>query len=300
MSIKDKLGNGLSENEPLANHTNFKIGGPARYFFVAQNDEDLIKAVKAAKDLNLAYFILGGGSNILVSDKGFDGLVIKMQNVKIKMQNDNLKLKNCLITAGAGVKLSELIKLALDNGLIGMEFLAGIPGNVGGAIYGNAGAWGKGISDFVKEVKVFDGNEIKIIKKEEADFSYRHSRFKETKEIILEATLELTKGDVEISKQKIKEILEKRHANQPYQMPCAGCTFKNPSADQPAAFLIEQCGLKGKTIGGAQVSEKHANFIVNTGQAKASEVRELTELIKKEVKNKFGVDLEEEIILVGF
>lgn len=295
MSIRE-LPN-LLENKPLAKYTNFKIGGPAKYFLVAKDEDDLVKAIKTAKEEAMPYFILGGGTNILVSDGGFNGLVIKIQNSK-------LEIKNCLVTVGAGVKLSNLIDEALKNGLTGMEFLAGIPGNVGGAIYGNAGAWGQGIGDLVKEVKIFNGDEIKIIKKDQADFSYRHSRFKNPpasgREIILEATLESTKGDVDASKQKIKEILDKRHGSQPYQMPCAGCTFKNPSADQPAALLIEQCGLKGKTIGKAQISEKHANFIINLGGATAADVRELTELIKKEVKLKFGLDLTEEIILVGF
>ncbi len=298
------------ENEPLANHTNFKIGGPARYFFIAENEEDLVKAVKAAKELNLPYFILGGGSNILVSDEGFDGLVIQIKDLKLKIEDN-------LVTVGVGVKLSNLIDEALKNDLVGLEFLAGIPGNVGGAVYGNAGAWGQSIGDFIKEMKVFNGETVKVIKKAEADFSYRHSRFKETREIILEIILELKKGDVEASKDKIKEILDKRHANQPYQSPCAGCTFKNvPIAkinlvknnllqfasfkEIPTAYLIEQCGLKGKTIGGAQVSEKHGNFIINTGNAKASEVLELVKFVKEKVRERFGVELEEEIILVGF
>lgn len=314
--LKESLGNGLLENEPLAEYTNFKIGGPAKYFFVANNEEDLVKAVKVAKEIGLSYFILGGGSNILISDKGFDGLVVKTDNQKLEI-NDNI------VVAGAGVKTIKLVETARDNGLTGLESLAGIPGTVGGAVYGNAGTF-QGIGDFVKEVKIFDGEEIKIVNKEEAGFRYRHSRFKETKEIILEVTLELARGDIEASKQQIKEIMDKRYTTQPCNSPCAGCTFKNVSIEKfnkeivkqyglekvlrqmagkrevPTAYLIDQAGFKGKTVGGAQVSEKHANFIVNTGNAKAKDTKELISIIKKEIKEKFKVDLEEEIIEVGF
>lgn len=310
--LKETLGQGLLINEPMALHTNYKIGGPAAAFLTVKTTDELVKAVKAAKDLNYPFFILGGGSNILVSDNGFPGLVIKLDNQEIKVNGN-------IIVVGVGAKTIKLVETARDNDLVGLEPLAGIPGNVGGAIYGNAGTT-KGIGDFIKEVKVFDGQEIKTLSREEADFKYRDSRFKKTKEIILEATLELGKGDMEASKKEIKEIMDKRYATQPYNSPCAGCTFKNVPIDNfsqeiidkygldkvskgkevPTAYLIDQAGLKGKSLGGAQVSEKHTNFIINTGNAKAEDVMQLTEMIKKEIKDKYQVDLENEIILVGF
>ncbi|MFH1173391.1 MAG: UDP-N-acetylmuramate dehydrogenase [bacterium] len=314
--LKIRLGDSLLINEPLASHTNFKIGGPAACFLLAKAEDELINAVKTAKELAYPYFVLGGGSNILVSDQGFPGLVIKVDIQK-------LEVKDNTIIAGAGIKTIKLVESARDNGLTGLEPLAGIPGTVGGAIYGNAGTY-KGIGDLVKEVKVFDGENIKTITKEEADFKYRHSRFKDTKEVILEATLQLERGDIEASKKEIKEIMDKRYATQPYNSPCAGCTFKNVPLERfnkeiiaeydlekvlgqmvgkrevPTAYLIDQAGLKGRSIGGAQISDKHTNFIINTGQATAKDVLELTKIIKKEIKDKFKVDLEEEIILVGF
>jgi UDP-N-acetylmuramate dehydrogenase len=304
----------IKEGVPLKGYTTFKIGGSARYFLVAKNKEDLKNAILWAKKKKLPFFILGGGSNVLFSDKGFNGLVIKMQNTQYGIRNTN-------VIAGAGVPLQKLVLEAVKKGLSGLENLAGIPGTLGGAIWGNAGAFEREIGDLVEEVKVLDVGgsklEVKKLKKEDCKFGYRNSIFKRRKNwIILEATLKLEKGNKKEIEEKIKEILKLRKEKQPLELPSAGSVFKNvpikkvPKKIQekfnekikngflPAGVLIEAAGLKGFQIGGAKISEKHANFIVNTGEAKARDVLKLIELIKKRVKKKFKIELKEEIVLV--
>ena len=306
----------IKEKIPLKEYTTFKIGGLARYFFVAKSREDLKNAILWAKKKKLLFFILGGGSNILFSDKGFKGLIIKMQNSKCK-------IKNTKVVAEAGVLLQKLVLETAKKGLSGLENLAGIPGTLGGAIWGNAGAFGREIGDLVEEVKVLDVGssklEVKKLKKEDCKFGYRDSIFKKRKNwIILGATLKLKRGKRKEIEEKIKEILRLRKEKQPLEFPSAGSVFKNVPIEKvskrirekfrekikdgllPAGVLIEAAGLKGVQIGGAKISEKHANFIVNVGNAKASDVKELIEKIKKEVKKKFKIQLEEEIKLVGF
>ncbi len=269
---------GLKENISLAKHTSFRIGGLAKYFFIAKTKKDLIKAIKASKQFNLPFFVLGGGSNILVSDKGFDGLVIKFETPK----------------------LSDLIKLSLENNLTGLEWLVGIPGTIGGAIHGNAGANGKSMKDIIKEVEVYNikKNKIEKFSNKDCKFKYRNSIFKNDKNlIILFAEIELEKGDSKKSKQIIKEILKDRIEKIPKGY-SAGSIFKNPKG-YSAGELIEKCDLKGKKIGGAQVSFQHANFIINfTGKAKAEDVMNLIKLIKSVVKDKTGIKLEEEIVFL--
>jgi len=278
-------------NEPLAKHTTFKIGGPADLFIEVTRETELIKLIKLIKKLKIPYFVLGGGSNILVADEGFRGIVIKIANCE-------WRISNFRIIAGAGVSLGELVKLAAKNSLAGLEFAAGIPGTVGGAVRGNAGAWQQAIGDRVTRVKVLTpAGRVKWLKAADCQFSYRQSRFKKTKEVILEVELKLEKGDKKEIEAKIKENLGKR-ASQPKE-PSAGCIFVNPKPAS-AGELIEKCKLKGKKIGDAQVSPKHANFIVNLGKAKAQEVIKLIKLIKKKVKEKFGINLEEEICFLGF
>jgi len=310
----------IKEKIPLKEYTTFKIGGPARYFFVAKNKEDLKNAILWAKKKKLPLFILGGGSNVLFSDNGFKGLVIKIQNSNLKIQNENSKFK---IICGAGLPLMKLVFKSSEIGVTGLENLAGIPGTLGGAIWGNAGAFGREIGNLVEEVKVLDVGswklEVKRLKNKDCKFGYRDSIFKRKKNlIILEATLKLKKGKRKEIEEKIKEILRLRKEKQPLEFPSAGSVFKNVPIEKvskrirekfrekikdgflPAGVLIEAAGLKGVQIGGAKISEKHANFIVNVGNAKASDVKELIEKIKKEVKKKFKIQLEEEIKLVGF
>jgi len=344
-NIKQKLPN-IQENIPLKNYTTFKIGGPAKYFFIAKNEKEIKKAVKTAKELNLKYFILGGGSNILISDKGFDGLVIKTQNSRLRFQKNfggQAKLKT--IYVDAGVKLGELVKFSVDNNLIGIEWAAGIPGTLGGAIRGNAGAFGKSMADIIQEVTTLNKdlrftiydlparnvslsrNAISTARRRSdtgrrnIKYGYRNSIFKSNKDIILSAILKLEKGDSEISKKKIQEYLQKRKSIQPLEYPSVGSVFKNilfseisleafkkcPKIKQfrqagkiPAGWLIENAGLNGKKIGDAQISEKHSNFIINTGNARAEDVVILISLIKQKVRNKFDLQLMEEIEYIGF
>jgi len=298
--------NGLKENISLAKFTSFNIGGRAKYFFEGNNKREIIKAVSLAKQEDLPFFILGGGSNLLVDDKGYQGLVIKIQNSGLKIQKENSNFK---VAAGAGTSLSLLVSNAAENGLSGLEWTVGIPGTLGGAIYGNAGAFGKSMKDVVKEVEVFDAKDlqVKIYSLEDCRFDYRESIFKKDKNlIILSAVLELKKGEKKEIENKMKRYLSERKKKQPMGFACAGSVFKNPSFAQTsrrfmtdrelsAGELIERCGLKGRSIGGAKISEKHANFIINLGKAKFSDVRRLIDLIKKRVRSKFGIELEEEL-----
>jgi UDP-N-acetylmuramate dehydrogenase len=306
----------IRENVLLRDYTTFKIGGPARYFFVAQSKEKLKNAILWAKKKKLPFFILGGGSNVLFSDKGFNGLVIKLQNTQYEIRNTK-------VVAEAGVPLQKLVLETAKKGLSGLENLAGIPGTLGGAIWGNAGAFGREIGNLVEKVKVLNVRssklEVKKLRNKDCKFGYRDSIFKRKKNwIILEATLRLKRGKKKEIEEKIKEILRLRKEKQPLEFPSAGSVFKNVPIKKvpkeirekfkekikdgflPAGVLIEAAELKGFQIGGAKISEKHANFIVNVGKAKASDVKELIEKIKKEVKKKFKIQLEEEIKLVGF
>ena len=267
----------FKRNILLKNYTTFKIGGPAEFFFEAKTRESLIKAVGLAKERKLPFFILGGGSNLLVSDKGYKGLVIIFQFASFNLQKNK-------IIVGAGARLANLVNY-------GLEWAAGIPGTVGGAIYGNAGAFGESMGDEVKSVEVFDANngKIKVFKNKDCHFAYRRSVFKKKKNlIILSAEIEAGRSNLE----KVKEYLDYRIQRHP-QLPSAGSIFKNPGKT-PAAILIHQAGLTGKKIGQAQISDKHSNFIVNLGNAKAEDVKELINLAKKTLKNKFKIILEEE------
>jgi len=290
----------IKENILLAKYTTFKIGGRAKYFLVAKTKDELIEGVKFARQKDLPFFVLGGGSNLLVSDKGYNGIAIKIKNQKLKIKNKNKKTK--IIEAEAGVKLDDLVKLAAENSLAGIEWAAGIPGTVGGAIYGNAAAFGKSMSEIIKEVEVFDTFELKIknYRLKDCKFDYKESIFKKNKNlIILSCIISLKKGNKKEIKEKIKYFLDYRERHHPLNLPSAGSVFKNPP-EMSAGELIEKCGLKGKRIGEAQISPKHANFIVNLGGAKAEDALELIKLIKKQVKKKFGIELEEEIQYLGF
>jgi UDP-N-acetylmuramate dehydrogenase len=308
----------VEKNVLLKNHTTYKIGGPAKYFFVAKNKEELIKAIKVAKKLNIPFFVFGGGSNLLVSDSGYDGLVIKINISDISFDKN-------IISAGAGASLSDLNAKATEKNLSGLEWVVGIPGaTIGGAIFGHAQAFRKKISDNVKSVQVLnlESLEIKNFTKEECSFSLKNSVFKESKKyIIISAVLELQEKNSEEIKNSIKENLNYRKTNHPTDFPSAGSTFVNPEIiidDKnlllkfqelneynknkliPAGYLISKCGLSGKKIGDAQISEKHANFILNLGQAKAKDVLSLINLAKKEVKKIFGIELETEVQFLGF
>ena len=290
---------GLRRNVPLADYTTLKIGGPAQYFFAAKTKQDLVKAIKTAKKIKLPFFILGGGSNLLIADEGYNGLIIKIQNAKFKMQNENSRFK---IICEAGTPLPLLASKVVKNNLSGLEWSVGIPGTIGGAIYGNAGAFGGSMAEVVKSVEVFDIKDLRFKTYDSRDckFGYRDSIFKKNKNlIILSAILELKRDDKREIENKVKRNLERRKKSQPLGFPTAGSVFKNPSGVS-AGELIEKCGLKGKRIGNAQISKKHANFIVNLGNARAKEVISLINLIKRQIKNKHKITLKEEIQFLGF
>jgi UDP-N-acetylmuramate dehydrogenase len=281
---------GVKKNISLKNYTTFRIGGKAKYFFVAKNREQLFFAILTAEKNKLPFFILGGGSNILVSDKGFNGLIIKVGN-------NNWALRKNKIFGGAGVNLSKLVNIAKENNLSGLEWAAGIPGTLGGAIYGNAGAFGVSMKDIIKSVEVFDTKKGKtvLLENQKCKFSYRDSIFKKNKNlIIISAEITLLKSSYKKITKRINEFLEYRINFQPLNFPSAGSVFKNPQR-KSAGELIEKANLKGTMVGGAKISEKHANFIVNSKNAKSKDVENLINLIKKTIKKNFGIILEEEI-----
>lgn len=293
---------GVKKNISLSKFASFKIGGPAKYFFIVKTKEDLIRAIKAAKKLKTPFFVLGGGNNLLISDKGYKGLVIKMKNEKLKIKNKNKKSKIIKVEAEAGLPLGRLVNLAFRNKLSGLEWATGIPGTVGGAVCGNAGAFGKSMEDTVKTVAVLDfknkNEKVEIFKNRQCKFNNRDSVFKNKKNlIIVSVEMQLKKGKKKAIENKMKECLEYKKKTQPLDYSSAGSIFKNPPG-YFAGELIEKCGLKGKKIGEAKISEKHANFIVNLRKAKAKDVRKLMELAEKKVKNKFKVVLKEEIEII--
>lgn len=290
--VKEFFKGNISISEPLSRFTTFRIGGPADYYLEPKDRDDLMKLIKYLKEINYPYIIIGNGSNILISDDGIRGAAINLEFGFTKIE----VMKN-KVFAEAGIRLSKLVDVCIEHSLVGIENLAGIPGTLGGAILMNAGAYGGEISDYIKVVEVLEGTEIKFLKKEECGFSYRKSNLEG--KIILSAEFELPFGDKTKAKERRKELLLKRNQSQPVELPNAGSIFKNPSGDY-AARLIEQAGLKGLTIGGAKVSEKHANFIVNFNNAAANDVLELMKVIQQTVFQKFGIMLEPEIKMIGF
>ncbi|MDF1497880.1 MAG: UDP-N-acetylmuramate dehydrogenase [Patescibacteria group bacterium] len=333
MSIK------IQKNIPLSKYTSFKIGGPAKFFCVVENVEEIKEAVEYARENKLAVFVLGGGSNLLISDKGFDGLVIRITNYELRIKNNE-------IFVGSGLSLAKLVSESVKNNFTGLEWAAGIPGTVGGAIVNNAGAYGKCMGDVVESVEILEyktpsfkkragmisktgitnyESRIAKLNNKQCNFSYRNSLFKkEKKYIVLNAILKLSKGKEVENRKMILEILKSRKEKQPLEYPSAGSIFKNPVIENehlkklvkkypelstmeiqprytiPVGWFIEELGLKGKKIGGAMISEKHGNFIVNINNAKAEDIIILTSLIKQKVRDNFGVQLKEEIEYVGF
>ncbi len=325
MSIK------IKKNVLLAPLTTFKIGGPARFFIEARNQAELEEALEYARENGLDFFVLGGGSNLLVSDNGFEGMVIKLQIVNCKLQVNKIE-------CGAGANLMTVVKKSAEQGLSGLEWAGGIPGTIGGAVRGNAGAFGGEMSQLVENVKVLEISNwffkdkklkpkfqnknfvLKNFTNKQCQFAYRESIFKKNKNlIILSATLSLRSGNKEEIKKKIQEIISSRAFKQTKKF-SAGSFFINPKVDNlelirrfetekktksrdgklPAGWLIEEAGLKGKKIGGAQVSNENGNFLINTGRATAEDVIILASLIKQKIRSRFGVQLIEEIQYLGF
>jgi len=280
----------LKENVLLSEYSTFRIGGLARYLIEVDNVRDLKKAIQKALELNLQFIVIGSGSNILFSSKGYNGLVIVFKSSNTFSINDNL------IEVDASVPLNYVVNKL--NNYTGLEWAVGIPGTVAGAINGNAGAFGGEISELIKQVKVLEVKDNQIIEKdfsrEDCKFSYRNSIFKNNPNLIIaSAILELKKDSEENVKQRIKNNLSKRISKQPKGF-SIGSIFKN-GENFSAGELIERAGLKGLQIGDAKISDEHANFIINLGKATSDDVLELIKIIKKEVKEKFSIDLEEEI-----
>jgi len=282
----------INKEVNLAKFTSFKIGGEAEFFAVPKNTGQLGKILVFAKNKKIPVHILGEGSNILVSDNGVKGIVIKIDGKYFK----ELYKRQDWLVVGSGIKLSRLVLFAKEKGLGGLEFLAGIPGSVGGSLVGNAGAWGSSIGDFVDQVCVlsYDGKK-KLLNKDDLKFSYRLSNL--GKYIVLWARLKLAKEDKDKIYAKIREYLLRRKKSQNDFLPSAGCIFKNPSAAAPAGKLIDLCKLKGKRKSKAMISKTHANFILNLGDAKASDVLWLMDLIRNKVKSRFDIELAEEVKL---
>lgn len=311
------------ENEPLSRHTYFKIGGPARLFFEAKSLDDLKLAAATAKENKIPFVILGGGANVLISDKGFNGLVIKNRADGIKLvglkgtiDKTGTGIKNALVWAASGTPMNQLARFTIDQGLEGLEFLLSVPGTVGGGIKINA--------HFEVEKGDFLGNhlvsalllnpktgEVKNVDSTYFEFSYDHSKIQESGEIVLEAVFRLDRSeDPKDIWQKAMDNVKRRNQEQPIGVACSGCIFRNiehddavrlstPNLTTSTGYIIDSLGLKGTKVGGAEVSRHHANFILNTGGATASDVIELINLIKAKAKETYGLDLKEEIFLIG-
>lgn len=281
------------QNEPMRAHTTFKIGGEADIFIIPASPAALIYAVKKCNELEIPYFILGNGSNLLVSDGGIEGAVISLSGIN-GISSDGEK-----ITCGAGAMLSSVCLKALSLSLTGLEFAYGIPGTAGGALYMNAGAYGGQMADVIESAECLTATgEIKTLKKENMQLGYRSSVFKNGGLIIISLTFALKKGDKAEIKAEMDELLNRRKQKQPLEYPSAGSTFKRPEG-YFAGALIEKNGLKGLTVGGAQVSEKHAGFVINRGGATAADVKALIGKIQKKVFENDGVMLEPEVIFKG-
>lgn len=308
----------LQHNYYLNGFSTYKIGGAAEYFLAVKKEDELRLAVEWAKSKNHPITILGGGSNVLINDQGVRGLVIHLDN-------KNIILNEKTIVVGAGYDVGDLARFALVHNLSGLEWAIGIPGSLGGAIRGNAGAHGGSFDVITPKITIFNIETLSfhVLPRPECGFAYRHSRVKDDSNLIVwDATLELNEGDKEIMEKHIEEYLDYRRNSQPKE-PSAGCIFKNFFAKDigavnpalyeqaekdnkirggkiGAGYLIEQAGLMGYRQGGAEISQKHANFIINTNQAKSSDIIKIIEFVKKEIKNKYGVIMEEEVQYVGF
>lgn len=304
----------IREQVLLKDHTTFGIGGPAHYFLIARQVEHVSKAIILAKKHKLPVFVFGGGSNLLVSDEGIVGLVVKIQNSEILVKKNSM-------TVGAGADMKDVVEASLVNSLEGIEWAGGLPGTFGGAIRGNAGAFGGEMKDSIFQVKALDKKlKLHTLNNKQCQFAYRTSLFKKKNWIVLSATLKLKKGDQE----KLRQIADSRKAyrkeKHPLEFPSAGSVFKNvdvkkipkefqelfkerikhdPFPIVPAAWFIIGAGLAGHTVGKAHISKKHSNYIVNLGGATSKDILALTELVKKEIKKKYRIDLEMEVQYVG-
>lgn len=281
-------------DEPMKNHTSFKVGGPADILVTPVSVSQLSQILKLCKNKSVPVFVMGNGTNLIVRDKGIRGVVVKIF--------DNLNqftVKDDIITAYAGILLSRVSMIAYENGLTGLEFACGIPGTLGGAVAMNAGAYGGEMKDVVVETEYMDKDgEIRVVRDDGHQFGYRTSFIQKNSGIVIKTSMKLKKGNKEEIKALMDDLTQRRQEKQPLEMPSAGSIFKRPEG-YFAGKLIEDCGLRGHRIGGAEVSQKHCGFIVNTGDAKAKDILDLIEYIRNTVKMKFGVDMQTEVRIVG-
>ncbi len=281
-------------NEPMNRHTTFRIGGPADYFLTPSSPEELQKIIRICKEAELPYFILGNGSNLLVSDEGYRGVIIQLYR-----NYGEITVEDTEICANAGALLSQIASAARNASLTGFEFAGGIPGTLGGAVVMNAGAYGGEMKDVLKEVKVMtrDG-EILTLPAEKLEMGYRTSIIKTQEYLVLGAVIELKQGDQDMIRMRMRELTEQRISKQPLEFPSAGSTFKRPEG-YFAGKLIMDAGLRGYQTGGAQVSEKHCGFVINKDHATAADVCRLMKNVRDKVKEQFGVTLEPEVKFLG-
>ena len=283
-------------DEPMSKHTSFKKGGNAEIFVLVNTENQIRRLLNYSKQNSIDLYVIGNGSNLLVSDKGIKGIVAKISFEDLVITEND---KDIIVEAGAGIKVMALAQLLKSKGISDFEELSGFPGTIGGANYMNAGAYGKEMKDVIIETKALNketGN-IEILKNEEQELKYRSSIFKNKKYIILQTKLRLKKGNTEEIEKKMTEYLMQRKEKQPLEYPSAGSTFKRGDGFITAK-LIDECGLKGYQIGGAQISEKHAGFIINKDNATTKDILDLIEYTKKKVFEKFGVQIEEEIEII--
>ena len=280
--------------EPMKQHTTFRVGGEAECFITIQQEEELVKLIPYLNQIEQDYFILGNGSNLLVGDKGYRGIVFKFDGPM-----EEIRVEGTRITAKAGALLSRVAVTAKENGLTGLEFAAGIPGSIGGGVVMNAGAYDGEMEQVVEAVRVIDREgQITTRDHDTMEFGYRTSIIKNRPYIVLEVVLQLAAGDPEQISAKIEELSELRRSKQPLEYASAGSTFKRPEGHY-AGKLIMDAGMRGYRIGGAQVSDKHCGFIINTGKATAADIREVIEEVQERVKERFHVALEPEVVYLG-
>ena len=295
LELADKLGCEARENEPMSLHTTFKIGGKAKLFITVDSKDKFSALLLKAKELSLPVMVIGNGSNMLVTDDYINCVFFKLSGGEF----DEIKMiDETTICCGAGVSLAKLCAFARDNSLTGLEFAYGIPACVGGAVFMNSGAYNGEMSDVIASVSHITPNgEYETLDASELDFSYRHSAYKTNGCYVTDIKIRLSKGDKDEIDAKMKDFMSRRRDKQPLEYPSAGSVFKRPEG-YFAGALIEQCGLKGKTIGGAQISQKHAGFIINIGNATCTDVLELIDFTKKTVFDNTGVELEPEILMI--
>ncbi len=284
----------IQRDVAMSSQTSFKIGGPADLFVTPNDKVQLQKAIQACRKMEVPYYIMGNGSNLLVSDKGYRGVIIQ-----IYRQMNHIEIDGTTVRTGAGILLSTLAKRVLDAGLTGLEFASGIPGTVGGALYMNAGAYGGEMKDVLVEATIVDheGN-IRVMPAEALQLGYRTSTLQNTGDTIVEAVFKLSEGDRSMILEQMRDLDERRRTKQPLEFPSAGSTFKRPTGYY-AGKLIMDAGLAGYSIGDATVSTKHCGFVVNNGNASCQDVLDLIEHIKTTVKARFGVDMEPEVRIIG-